>query len=180
LPGLIHRIPLASLAGILILVGYRLASPRVFIETYKKGWDQIVIFSVTVVLTIVEDLLVGVACGILTAIIIQFSFGVPFKSMFIADLNLEKENDEYIVFIRHALLFSNMISLKVMLSRIPLGKKITFKFEKVKMVGFSAIEFLKNFKRDYELRSGTVIYDGFDQMKPIADYAGATRIQKVN
>lgn len=36
LPGLIHRIPLASLAGILIMVGIRLASPHVFKETYEK------------------------------------------------------------------------------------------------------------------------------------------------
>ncbi|TGM91955.1 SulP family inorganic anion transporter [Leptospira levettii] len=179
LPGLIHRIPLASLAGILIMVGLKLASPHVFKETYKKGWDQIVIFLVTVVVTIVEDLLVGVLCGIITAILIQMYFGVKLRYIFIADIKIESNNKRHTLYVRHALLFSNMISLKLLLRKISFGERIDVKFdENVKMIGFSAIEFLQSFKRDYEERGGQVNLIGFEELKPISAYYGATRIHK--
>lgn len=179
LPSLIHRIPLASLAGILIMVGLRLASPHVFHETYKKGWDQIVIFLVTVVLTIVEDLLVGVFCGIVTAILIQIYFGVPLRYIFVADITKRSENQIHTLDVKHALLFSNMISLKLLLRKIAQGERIDLKFdESVKMIGFSAIEFLQSFKQDYEERGGKVNLIGFEDLKPVSAYNGATRIQK--
>lgn len=179
LPELIHRIPLASLAGILIMVGLRLASPHVFQETYEKGWDQIVIFLVTVVVTIVEDLLVGVFCGIVTAILIQMYFGVSFRYIFVADITKKSENKIHTLDVKHALLFSNMISLKLLLRKIAPGERVDLKFdENVKMIGFSAIEFLQSFKRDYEERGGQVNLIGFEDLKPISAYYGATRIQK--
>ncbi|MDF3819734.1 SulP family inorganic anion transporter [Leptospira sp. 96542] len=178
LPGLIHRIPLASLAGILIMVGFRLASPSVLLETYHKGWDQVVIFSITVILTIVEDLLIGVMFGILAALIIQLSFGVKLKHLFLADISLKHRKQVYLLKIKKSLLFSNMISLKRMLNKIPQGNRIAIRFEDVTMVGFSAIEFLQDFKRDYETRGGFVKLYGFDSLKPISPYPGATRIHK--
>ncbi|TGK81479.1 SulP family inorganic anion transporter [Leptospira noumeaensis] len=179
LPGLIHRIPLASLAGILIMVGVRLASPHVFKETYEKGWDQIVIFIVTVILTIVEDLLVGVLCGIITAILIQIYFGVPLRYIFVADITIKSENKVHELYVRQALLFSNMISLKLLFRKIAPGERVDLKFDQnVKMIGFSAIEFLQSFKRDYESRGGQVNLIGFEDLKPISAYYGATRIHK--
>lgn len=49
-PMLIHQIPLAALAAMLVFTGFRLASPREFSKTYKIGAEQLAIFMVTIFL----------------------------------------------------------------------------------------------------------------------------------
>jgi len=179
LPGLIHQIPLAALAGVLIMVGVKLASPEQFIHAYKTGWDQIVVFLVTVFFTVFEDLLVGVACGILAKIIIQIAFGVPLKNLFFADIRITEDHHAYQFHVKKALIFSNMISLKRLLNRIPFGRNVDIKFEDIKFVGFSAFDFLQDFKRDYELNGGKVNIHGFEDLVPVSNHPQASR-HKIN
>ncbi|WP_411823848.1 SulP family inorganic anion transporter [Leptospira sp. 'Mane'] len=175
LPGLIHKIPLASLAGVLIMVGVRLASPAEFIHAYKKGWDQIVVFLVTVFFTVFEDLLVGVGAGIVTKLIIQLILGVPLSSMFLSDIKIEENKDSYTLHIRKALIFSNMLSVKRTLNKLPRGKSIEIKCESLKFAGYSALDFLNDFKNDYESDGGKVKISGVDDLKPISNHPQASR-----
>lgn len=62
-PALLHRIPLASLAAILVVTGYRLGNPRQLGHAWKMGWDQALVMVSTLVVTLSTDLLVGVAFG---------------------------------------------------------------------------------------------------------------------
>ena len=65
--GLINRIPLATLAALLIYVGWRLCEPRVFRKVLTVGKEQLLIFVVTMAVTLLEtDLLVGIVVGMLT------------------------------------------------------------------------------------------------------------------
>src|SRR5688572_29331202 len=48
IPSLLNKIPLACLAAILIMVGYKLAKPSLFISMFKKGKDQFIPFVVTI------------------------------------------------------------------------------------------------------------------------------------
>lgn len=69
--GLINRIPLATLAALLIYVGWRLCALRVFRKILLVGKEQLLIFAVTMAVTLVEtDLLVGIAIGMLTKIVV--------------------------------------------------------------------------------------------------------------
>jgi carbonic anhydrase len=65
--GLLSRIPLATLAALLIFVGSQLCAPRVFRHILAIGKEQILICVVTVVVTLyTSDLLIGVVLGTLT------------------------------------------------------------------------------------------------------------------
>ena len=66
--GLLNMIPLASLAAILIMVGYKLAKPALFQQMYKLGWEQFVPFVATVVGILATDLLKGIIIGIVFGI----------------------------------------------------------------------------------------------------------------
>ena len=55
----LNMIPLASLATILLLVGYKLAKPAFFKELYKLGWEQFIPFITTVIVIILTDLLIA-------------------------------------------------------------------------------------------------------------------------
>lgn len=69
IPTALNLIPLASLAAVLIMVGYKLAKPTVFKTMFKEGPDQFVPFVITVVAVVFTDLLTGIAVGTLVAMI---------------------------------------------------------------------------------------------------------------
>ena len=68
IPGLLNRIPMASLAGILIMIGVKLASPKVFKHIWHKGKHQFIPFIVTVIAVVFTDLLKGVGIGLVVSI----------------------------------------------------------------------------------------------------------------
>lgn len=68
IPGVLKYIPLASLAGILIVVGFKLTDPSLYRSMYRKGIDQFLPFVVTVVAVVFTNLLLGVFLGILVAV----------------------------------------------------------------------------------------------------------------
>lgn len=64
IPTILNKIPLACLAAILLMIGYKLASPTVFKHMWKNGKYQLVPFIVTVIAVVFTDLLKGVAIGL--------------------------------------------------------------------------------------------------------------------
>lgn len=68
LPVYLNMIPLASLAAILLVVGYKLAKPALFKEFYGLGWSHFIPFIVTIVGIILTDLLIGIVLGMVVAI----------------------------------------------------------------------------------------------------------------
>ena len=65
IPGLLNMIPLSVLAAILLIVGYKLAKPKLFISIFKLGWRQFLPFITTVLGIIATDLLVGIVLGLI-------------------------------------------------------------------------------------------------------------------
>ncbi len=70
IPRLLNNIPLSVLASILLIVGYKLAKPKLFLSIYAQGWKQFVPFVVTVLGIIFTDLLVGIGLGLAVGIIV--------------------------------------------------------------------------------------------------------------
>ncbi|OJV28407.1 MAG: hypothetical protein BGO32_06145 [Bacteroidetes bacterium 37-13] len=63
IPFFLNKIPLATLAAILLVIGFKLARPAVFKHFFKRGKYQFTPFIVTVVTVVFQDLLIGVALG---------------------------------------------------------------------------------------------------------------------
>jgi SulP family sulfate permease len=82
--GLMNRIPLASLAAILLMVGYKLAKPALFKQMYKLGWEQFVPFTATVVAILLTDLLRGIAIGL--AVGIFYTLGIAIATLTISKM----------------------------------------------------------------------------------------------
>lgn len=64
----LNHIPLAALAAVLIMVGYKLTAPKVYIETWRMGRAQFLPFITTVAAILVTDLLTGTLLGLAFAI----------------------------------------------------------------------------------------------------------------
>lgn len=68
IPFLLNKIPLAVLAAVLLVIGYKLAKPAVFKHFFHRGKYQFFPFIVTVLVVVFTDLLTGVALGMLISI----------------------------------------------------------------------------------------------------------------
>ena len=68
LPRVLNLTPLASLATILIIVGFKLTKPSLYREIFAQGWSQFLPFMVTLLVVVFVGLLtgvlVGLACGL--------------------------------------------------------------------------------------------------------------------
>ena len=69
IPKFLNLIPLASLAAILFVVGYKLAKPAIFKTMLKNGWAQFIPFLITILGIVFANLLVGIGLGLAIAII---------------------------------------------------------------------------------------------------------------
>lgn len=178
-PNLIHQIPLAALAAMLIYTGYRLASPKEFYKTYKIGKEQLLIFLVTIGVTVSTDLLVGIAAGIITKFIVHFANGLPVKYMFkpMFTVTIRNEN-EYIVDVFHSAVFSNYLKLKKSLDSLPRGKSICIDFSNSNLIDHTVMENLHQYKLDYENEGGNFSLNGLENHLSFSKHDLAARKQK--
>ncbi len=107
-----ESIPLSSLAAMLVLVGWKLSSPNVFIEVWKKGKDQFVIFISTVIVSLFTDILTGIGVGILFNISFHFFRGLKLRNVF--KLNYELHDNT--LKIHNFLVFTNYLKLEELLN----------------------------------------------------------------
>jgi hypothetical protein len=171
----IEMIPTAALAAMLIAVAYRLASPKEFIGTYKIGPEQFVIFLVTIIVTVAEDLLLGVAAGIITKIIFHIINGAPFRSLFKADYERTESNNDTTIFVKGAATFSNFLGYKKLWAKLDHSKTIIFNFSNTKLVDHSFMERLHHFEEEAHSRGGKVIWVGLEKFSPYSNHPLAAR-----
>ncbi len=171
----INLIPNAALAAMLIAVAYRLASPKEFINTFKVGSEQLVIFCVTIVVTVGEDLLLGVGAGILTKFIFHIINGAPIISLFKAKFELIDHGNSYDIKVKDSAIFSNFLGYKKLWNSLKPGKQVTFNFSETKLVDHSFMEQLHHFEEKYHETGGQVTLVGLDKFNPFSKHPLAAR-----
>lgn len=174
---IIHKIPLAALAGVLIFTGYRLAAPKVFMGMYKIGRDQIIIFVGTIVVTLATDLLIGVGAGILIKFMLHLLRGADWKTLFKPNMVVVNTEDEDTVYveIKDAAIFSNYLGVKKNLDRLPRGKYVILDFSETTMVDYTTLEHIYHYAATYQDLGGKIEIVGLDHLEPESNYPLATR-----
>ena len=121
----IQRIPLTTLAAILVYTGYRLAAPENLLRVYKIGPEQALIFVVTLGTTLYTSLIVGIFVGIIFTFLVHLFLS---KSFFLFSRNifkpnvlmyLEDQSGNYYVSVKNFCSFLNFFRLKAKLDQIP-------------------------------------------------------------
>lgn len=148
----IRLIPNAALAGVLCVVGYRLASPRRFRECRKIGRDQLVVFVVTIVATLLTDLLVGVVIGMIAEYFVSGALGAPLSSLFASVPKGNRGTDGRIrITLPAACIFGNVIGFKRQLAEAN-GQPVTLDFSRTVYVDHTFMHELRGAERDYDIR----------------------------
>ena len=171
----IEMIPNSALAALLIAVGYRLASPNEFFKTYRIGAEQLMIFVITVIVTVSTDLLVGVASGILAKFIFHILNGAPLRSLFKARYEVTENNGEYNITVKDAAIFSNLIGFKKLFNKLTPGKKVVLNFADARIVDHTFMEQLHHFEEEYHHGGGTVAVTGFQYFQFFSNHPLASR-----
>jgi MFS superfamily sulfate permease-like transporter len=139
IPVLLNHIPKAALAAILILTGYKLAKPSLFIHFYKKGWDQFLPFVITIVAILFTDLLKGVVIGI----VIGIFFIV--RSNFRSAVMVVNDGDRYLIRFRKDVSFLNKPFLKSRLEMIPANAFVMIDSTRADFIDSDILETVKDF-----------------------------------
>ena len=178
LPTLIHRIPLAALAAMLVYTGFRLASPREFINVYKIGVEQLFLFVATVIAVLATDLLIGIAIGIALKFVIHLANGVPIRSLFKPYLEIEtRDDDTVVVTAMQSAVFSNWIPFKRQIEQVGLIQKnnVILDFAGTKLVDHSVMEKLHELEADFSQANLNLEIVGLEAHRQRSGHPLATR-----
>jgi MFS superfamily sulfate permease-like transporter len=144
---LLRLIPLASLAALLIVIGYRLADYQIFKKFYKDGKDQFVPFIITVVAIIFTDLLTGILVGLAVGIVfvLYFSFTRAIRAV--------REGKNVLVVFSKDVSFLNKSHLKEILVGIKEGDSVLFDGARAQFIDKDIYNTLEQFRKDASQRN---------------------------
>ncbi len=145
IPTVLNLIPLASLAAILFMVGFKLARPSIFIEMYKKGWTNFVAFVVTILGIVFTDLLTGIGIGMAVAIffVLYNNYKKPF--LFEKDKHIT-DSGEIVIQLSEDVTFLNKANIQRALNVIPDNKKVIIDASKSIDIHQDVIDLIEEFK----------------------------------
>lgn len=175
IPSIIHYIPNAALAGILILVGFRLARPSEFRHAFDAGAEQLAIFLTTLIVTLAADLLVGIAAGLFIKLFILVLRGVKASELF--KLKLEIIEDDRSVQIRPlgSVIFTNLISLKDKVHAYGDNKTVILDFTEVNYIDHTSMAALVDLKHRKSAEGKALEMQNIDLLKPYSSHPLAAR-----
>jgi MFS superfamily sulfate permease-like transporter len=165
-PGVLEMIPLAALAGILIVVGFRLAHPRQFVHALHVGKEEFLFMLVTMIVVVAEDLLVGVILGVVIGLVTAVIRGTSVGNLFRARMEVSQEADGgTAVKFRRALGFGNFVGIRSKLDKIPAGQAVVLDFSEATFVDHTVVERLDDWEAEYIREGGRVERRGLDHLR---------------
>lgn len=179
-PGILHLIPLSGLAAMLVFTGYRLASPALFKATAKVGRDQLAIFLITIAVTLGEDLLLGIAAGIVLQLILHLASGAKLSSLFKPQVEIQETGDSVKVILRSTAAFTNILGLQKALKTVPKGKKVDIDLSEIHLIDHSFMELLHDYEHDYQRSGGQVQITGQEALTSKSEHPLATKRRPKN
>jgi MFS superfamily sulfate permease-like transporter len=140
IPGLLNEIPLASLAAILLVIGYRLARISLFKKMWSEGVWQFLPFIVTIVALVFTDLLRGIMLGMLVAFfeILIYNYQLNFYREQTADGCFTIRLTEHMTFL-------NKAALKRILREAPPGCELTIDMSGTRIIDHDVREVIDDF-----------------------------------
>ncbi len=180
IPTILHRIPLAALAAMLVYTGTRLAHPNEFRNVYRIGKEQLLIFVVTLIVVLATDLLIGVAAGIILKMFLHVANGVPLRSFFKAYLEVEDVDDNTsLIIAKESAIFSNWIPFKRQIEDIGLIQKrnLIVDLSGATLVDASVMEKLEELAHDFEQVGLKLELRGLDELRALSPSAHSARVR---
>lgn len=147
IPHLLNQIPLASLATILIIVGYKLTAPAIYVHFWRKGISQFIPFVATMIAVVCLDLLKGVSIGLIISIL--FILHGNMKRAYYLSREELADAQNITLELGEEVSFLNKAALKKTLKNIQPNTHITINAEKALYIASDILELLEDFTNVY-------------------------------
>lgn len=144
IPMVLNKIPLATLAAILLVVGYKLANPSTVMRFWRKGKYQFVPFIATMLGVVFSDLLKGVALGI--AISVIFILKGNLKRAYNFRKSAYADGDVIHIDLAQEVSFLNKAAIKETLSKIPKNSKVIISAHDTVYIAHDILDLIREFK----------------------------------
>lgn len=144
IPALLNRIPLATLAAVLLLVGYKLAKPATLLHFWHKGKYQFVPFIATLLAVVFTDLLKGVALGM--AISIIFVLRGNLKRAYHFRREEYRQGDIIRIELAQEVSFLNKAAIKTTLADIPAGSRVVIDASATEYIAHDVLDLIREFR----------------------------------
>jgi MFS superfamily sulfate permease-like transporter len=145
IPTLLNKIPLATLAAILLLVGYKLANPKTIKHFWKKGKYQFIPFIATFTAVVFTDLLKGVALGMIISIIFVLRGNI--KRAYNFRREEYKDGDIIHIDLAQEVSFLNKAAIKATLNDLPENSKVVINATDTVYIAHDVLDLIKEFKK---------------------------------
>jgi MFS superfamily sulfate permease-like transporter len=157
-------VPLACLAAILLMVGYKLTKVELFVQLFRQGWTQFMPFIATILGILFTDLLKGIAIGMGVAIfyILRSNYRTPFYFK----KEEHHEGETVTIELSQEVTFLNKASIMIMLEELPPNSAVTIDGSNSNMIDYDVKEIIENFIAHAPLRNiklKVINVDGVDQ-----------------
>ncbi len=143
IPTILNKIPLACLAAILLMIGYKLASPSVFKHMWENGRYQFVPFIITVLAVVFTDLLKGVAIGLVVSVF--YILRANLKLAYFFKKEEHNEGETINMKLAQEVSFLNKASIKQTLNHLPDGSKIIIDATETFYIDYDVVQLIKDF-----------------------------------
>ena len=149
LPQILNMIPLATLASILFVVGFKLARPSLWRQMFELGWDQFLPFAITVSAIVFTDLLTGIALGMVAAIFsILRSHYMNSHFMQIRATSETDGRNQIVIRLAEQVTFLNRAAILKALKEIPSHSDVTIEESKSLFVDHDVLEIIQDFEEN--------------------------------
>jgi MFS superfamily sulfate permease-like transporter len=155
LPFTLKVIPVASLAGVLVFTGYKLAYPKAVPGLLKYGRSEVAIYVVTILTIVATDLLKGVLVGLGLSIL---------KLLYVfSHLEIRREEDAernlVQLHLHGAATLIRLPMLAAALEQVRPGAEVHVHFEHLDYIDHACLDLLSNWERQHEVTGGTLIIE---------------------
>lgn len=155
LPGLLGFIPIASLAAVLVFIGYKLVNVQTIKELQKFGRGEVAVYFATLVTIVVTNLLTGVLLG----------FGLALAKMLYTTHSLEvklttsDDAKRVTVELYGVATFISLPKLANAFESIQPGSEVDIHFDHLSFIDHACLNFLGGWRKLYEGQGGKVHID---------------------
>lgn len=143
IPTILNKIPLACLAAVLLMIGYKLASPAVFKHMWKSGKYQFIPFIVTVVAVVFTDLLEGVAIGLVVSVF--FILRANLKLAYFFKKEEYQEGEVVTIKLAQEVSFLNKAAIKQTLNHLPKRSKLVIDATDTFYIDHDVLQLIRDF-----------------------------------
>ncbi|MBB1140566.1 SulP family inorganic anion transporter [Myroides sp. WP-1] len=139
----LNMIPLASLAAVLIMVGYNLAKPAIVIHFWHKGYTQFIPFIITFIMVVVTDLLMGVLAGMAVSFFFLLLGNV--RKAFAMEHTIVGDQKKYTLTLAQEVSFLNKTAIKNKLDQLPDNCELAIRAKQMSYIHIDVVELIQTF-----------------------------------